>query len=308
MNKHIETLLSAGGAALAHDHSLANTLWIIVVGVCLLSLGSAFMYIQRMRSRPVPSGWRTAGVILLLGLPPVVITSAISIKEDNLFQASLILQGLENANTHPGVVARGKRVGVTIPVTMQSFFGYHESESFALQSSVALLPDGSRVPIKLDNPTMGAGGRKPGKTDLIPLMEDVKPRATFTIPDDPQLEGAIIEVVTSGTLNILPQSHPDAFASQDYTSSTTFRVATDKEAQLASEYAQISGNISNVGWLSWPSFVAIIAGIIFGTPGACKKCLRKVNRMKLFDGHLCRECFNSNQANQPWECPVDRRK
>ena len=304
MNKHIDTLLSAGGAALAHDHSLANTLWIIVVGVCLVSLASAFIYIQRMRSRPVPSGWRTAGVILLLGLPPVVITSAISIKKDGLFQAGLILQGLENENTRPGVVSRGKEVGVTIPVAMQSFFGYHQSVSFALRSSVALLPDGSRVPVKLDNPAMGVGGRKPGSTDVIPLMEDVKPKATFTIPDDPRLDGAIIKVATSGTLNILPQSHPDAFSSEDYTASTRFRVATEKEVQFASEYSQISDNISNVGWLSWPSLVAVIAGIILGTPGACKKCLKKVNRMKIFDGHLCRECFNSSQTKEPAQARV----
>jgi len=298
MNQHIEALLAAGGAALAHDHSLAGKFQVLVVALCVLCLLAAMLYILRLRGRLIPSRGRTAGVILLLALPPVVATVAISIREDALFQARPILQVLENENTRPRVVRRGEKAGVRIPVTMQSFFGYHESETFSLTSSVARLPDGNRIPVTLGNPTMAPGGRKPGKTDVIPLMEDVTPMAEFTIPDDPKLSGAVIEVAASGILRILPAEHPDAFTRRAYTASTTFRVATDKEVQFAGEYAQISEDMRMLNAFSWPSFAAIVIGIFFATPVVCVKCMKRVNRFKLYEGRLCWECSQKDKAGK----------
>jgi hypothetical protein len=99
LNRQIDSLLSTSGAAHAHDHSVLNALWIIVIGVCLLCLASAFVYVRRMQSRPIPSAGRTVGMLLLLGLPPIAITSAIGIKQDSLFQTGQLLWRLQIANT-----------------------------------------------------------------------------------------------------------------------------------------------------------------------------------------------------------------
>jgi hypothetical protein len=120
----------------------------------------------------------------------------------------------------------------------------------------------------------------------------------FDVGEDPQLGGAIIEVAASGTLGILPQENPNVLTPSEYSGSTSFRVATDKEVMFADGYTQISNSVDNLGWLSWPTFVAVIAGIFFATPSACRKCMKIVNRMRIYNGHLCRECFDKDKADK----------
>jgi hypothetical protein len=174
--------------------------------------------------------------------------------------------GLSNENTSPHVVSPGTRVKVEIPVSMQSFFGYHEVSRFSLDGSQALLPDGSREPIELGDPGMSSGGRKPGKTDLIPLMEMVEPRASVTVPADPRLRGAIIGISVSGTLDLIPEGSRQVSMSKDYQAAATFRVAREAEVEFSGNYLLVSERLSTNVYMSFIVAALVLLGILIFSP------------------------------------------
>jgi len=299
MNARIDRLLSESDASMLHDHSFVTRAGLAVGALCLACLVVTSIYVVRKRKAgvPVPSTLRTLLMIALLALPAIVITCYMSIEEESLLHSGAILQSLQNDNTWPKTVPRGTRVSVDIPVSMQSFFGYYEGESVTVDRAVALLSSGDRVSVTLDSPNIGSGGRKPGKTDLIPLMENVKPAVGLTVPDSPQIEGAVISFAAAGVLKTVPRGEREPVGRESFDSYTMFRVARDSEVKFRNDYEKLSGNLGRLHWLSWPTAGLVFIGIFFCTPSECKSCKKRINVVRLYDGHLCPQCFNAKKGD-----------
>jgi hypothetical protein len=263
MNKYIDALLAAGQATLGHDEGLATRLGFIVVGACLLSLFGALLYVLQMRqnNRAALPSRRTFIVICGLAIVPIALACGLKLMKNRLFHAALVVQEFSNANTSPPVVSPGTRVCVDLPVSMQSFRGYNEVESFSLSSSVASLSNGGRIPIELGSPEMIGDNpdQKPGVTDIIPAMLNVGPRASVTVPSDPQLSGAIVDMSASGTLRIMLQNR--VMSPRSFEASATFRVARDKEVQFKTQFDRVSGRLTSYVFMS----LVVAALVTFGT-------------------------------------------
>jgi len=166
-----------------------------------------------------------------LAITPIVLASGPKLIEDQLLNAGLVTRSFTNAYTSPAVIAPGMRVRVDMPVAMQSFEGYFEVRSFALVRSIATLSNGRSIPVEIEIPEMtgSSPSSKPDKTDVIPLMLNVVPEASVTVPSDPQLSGAVIEISSTGALRVMSEGR--GLYDRTFDALTTFRVARDKELQ-----------------------------------------------------------------------------
>ena len=293
MKAQIDAILATGESALRHDNILATTLSLMVFLVTAASFVLLIRYIKKMRGKnqPVPPKHRTVTVICILALIPIVFAVGVWMKKDSLFHAAPILESFKNVNTSPEVVRPGENVRVTIPVSIQSFFSYYESKQFNIIKSVAYIDDGQQLPVELIAPSMGSGGSVPGKTDFIPVMENLEPKVSFTIPNDPQFDGAIIEFICSGTLETISSNRN--FVDQDYNATTSFRLARAKEMEFANSYNAACIKITQHNDLAFYNALLVFLGIIFLTPGMCSRCENKYKRIVLLnrDDYVCPTCF-----------------
>ena len=295
MNQKLDALLAMSAQAITHDSGLAKNLGILIAALCALSLFGAFFTFSKCgrQEQPVPSTWRTVLVILVLALPPVLATCTVMIKKSSLLQASPILQSMANENTTPAVVGSGEEVSIGFPLQVRSNRSYYEDAVLNIDKAIAQTVDGQTIPVTFTAPQTSGGGDKPGKTDIIPVWENVKIHATMKIPDDPKLSGAIIQLSSSGSALILPEGSPNTLSHINFTSAATFRVARDKEQQLRNQFDKIAATLSSYNYWSWPSAAVVFIAIMFLTPSACKRCKKKLNVFKLNDGHLCGVCFEA---------------
>jgi hypothetical protein len=295
MNQKLDALLAMSAQAITHDSALAKNLGILVAVLCALSLTCTLCYVLKMRRKeqPVPPTWRTILVILVLALVPVLATCTVMIKESTLLQASPVLQSMANENTTPAVVSPGEEVSIGFPLQVRSNRSYYEEAVLNIEKALAQTVDGQTIPVVFTAPKTSGGGSKPGKTDFIPVWENVKIHATMKIPDDPKLSGAIIQLSSSGSALILPEGSPNTLSRINFTSAATFRVAREKEQQFKTQFDKVTATLSSYNYWSWPSAAVVFIAIMFLTPSACKRCKKKLNVFKLMDGHLCGVCFEA---------------
>jgi hypothetical protein len=234
-------------------------------------------------------------LILILALPPIIITIGTSFMEDRFLQAPSISEALRNENTRPPVVRRGTTVTVVVPLTLQSFFGYHLCRSIKLDRVVASLANGEEVPVTLTDVRCDDGGRKPGKTDVIPLMENVRLRLLFTLPDDPTLRGAVIGMVLSGDLWLIPQGSKEPTSTRHFDAEMHFRVARDEEADFQESYDTLSATLYRYNWLSFLTAGLVILAIIFLSPWVCIFCGGPVLGVKFKNVSVCRKCYDERE-------------
>jgi len=299
MNRLVDTLLLAGKTAIEHDSALVSKMGIAIIAMCTLIVISTVWLVLRRRQphcAPAPM-WRTVLLILILAVPPIVITVGTCFKEDSLFQSSVISQTLRNENTRPPVVRKGKTVVVLIPITLQSRFGYHLCNTFQVERVMATLPSGDQVPITLAHARLNDGGRKPDKTDIIPLMENVNLRLQFTVPDDPKLCGAVIDLAVSGSLNLIPSGSKEPIVSGNFDTTARFRVARDQEADFQTAYDALSSKLARYNWFSFCSAGFVILWISFLSPWICTKCRGQVIGFKNKDAHLCPTCLEERKED-----------
>ena len=119
----------------------------------------------------------------------------------------------------------------------------------------------------------------------------------MTVPDVQQLEGGIIEFAASGVIRVIADGEREALSPERFDTHTTFRVARGREVEFKAKYDQLSRQLSQYYWLSFPSAGIIIMGILLFTPGECRSCKRSINRLKLHDGHLCPDCDKSKKGD-----------
>ncbi|MFH0783664.1 MAG: hypothetical protein V2B20_17155 [Pseudomonadota bacterium] len=297
MNRIVDTLLSAGQSAIGHDSALASKLGIAIIALCALIIGTAVWVVvrrHRFQSPPTPR-WRTVLLLLLLVVPVIAISVGACFMKGRLLRSSSISQALCNENTRPPAVRKGSMVEVAIPITLQSFFGYHDSHSLKVGRVVATLPSGEQVPLTLTDARLRDGGRKPGKTDFIPVMENVKLRLQFTVPDDPRLCGALIDLAVSGSLGLIPSGSKQPVGRGNFDTTARFRVARDQEADFQTSYDAVSSKITGFNWFSFPSAGFAFIAITFFSPWLCRKCQGRVSAFKIRDGHLCPKCSEEQQ-------------
>jgi hypothetical protein len=241
--------------------------------------------------------WRTVLLLLTLSVPVIAITVTVSFLKDRLLHGSGISKALRNENTRPPVVGTGTMVEVEVPTKLQSFFGYHESRSFKVKHVVATLPTGEQVPLTLNDARLRDGGRKPGMTDIIPLMENVELRLQFNVPDDSKLRGAVIDLAFSGSLGLIPSGSKTPIARGDYEAAARFRIARDQETEFQSSYDALSSKLNRNNWFSFTSAGLAILAITFFSPWFCRKCRGRVFAFGIMDGHLCKKCFEEQRKN-----------
>lgn len=297
MNRVVDALLSAGKTAIDHDSTLMSKMDIGIILLCMLVVAST-VYIIIRRHKPQQTSvpvWRTVLLIALLAVPPVVITVGACFMKDTLLHTSGISLALRNENTRPAVVRKGANVTVVIPTTLQSFFGYHESNSLKVNRAIATYPSGDQIPVTLIGVHIDDGGRKPGKTDIIPLMENVILRLQFTVPDDAKLGGAVIDLAVTGSLRLIPSGSKTPTARGDFDTTARFRVARDKEADFQSSHDALSSRVTRYNWFSFLSAAFAILGLTFFSPWTCRKCCGRVSAFKIKDDHLCPTCFEEQK-------------
>jgi hypothetical protein len=299
MNRLVDTLLSTGKTAIEHDTALVSKMGIAVIALCtLIVISTVWLVLRRRQTHRAPAPmWRTVLLILMLAVPPVVITVGACIKEDSLFQSFGISQALRNENTRPPVVRKGTTVEVLIPITLQSRFGYHLCNSFEVKRVMATLPSGAQVPLTLADAHLNDGGRKPDKTDFIPVMENVTLRLQFTVPDDPKLCGAVIDLAVSGSLNLIPSGSKEPTGSGHFYTTARFRVARDQEADFQTAYDALSSKLARYNWFSFPSAGFAILWISVFSPWICTKCRGRVIGFKNKDAHLCTNCLEEQRRS-----------
>ena len=299
MNRALDELLAAGATAIDHDTALASNLTIGIVALCALVIGCAAWVVLRRRrpmSPPTPV-WRTVLLVLALGVPLIATTVTTSFMKDRLLHGSAISSALHNEDTRPPVVGTGTMVEVRIPTTLQSFFGYHESRSFRLKHAVATLSTGEQVPLNVNDARLRDGGRKPDMTDIIPLMENVDLRLQFTVPDDRNLRGAVVDVEVAGSLGLIPSGSKQPNARGDYDAAARFRVARDQESEFQASYEVLSSRITRNNWFAFPTAGLAILAITFLSPWFCRKCRARVSAFGIMDGHTCKNCFEEQRRN-----------
>ncbi|MCD4779836.1 MAG: hypothetical protein K8S27_04720 [Candidatus Omnitrophica bacterium] len=297
MNRVVDTLLSVGNLAIEHDSALVLKLGFTIIALCVLTVIATVWIVthRRQLQRALVPTWHTVLLILMLAVPPIIITVGACFMKGSLFQSSEISHALQNENTRPPVVRKGAMVTVLIPTTLQSFFAYHKCDSFKIEHAMAALPSGERIPVTLADARFNDGGRKPGSTDFIPLMENVKLRLQFTLPDDPELYGAVIDLGVSGSLNLIPSSSKEPTDRENFDMTARFRVARDQEADFQEDYDALTSRVTRYNWFSFPSAGFAILGIIFFSPWMCRKCRGRVSAFKIREDHLCPKCFEERQ-------------
>jgi hypothetical protein len=297
MNRVVDTLLSAGKSALDHDSALVSNLGISIVALCtLIVISTVWIVVRRRQPQRAPAPpWRSVLLILMLAVPPIVITVGACLMEDRLLRSSAISQALCNENTRPAVVRKGTEAKVLMPTTLQSRFGYHKCSSFKMKRVIATLPSGEQVPVALANARFDDGGRMPDKTDFIPSVRNVELRLQFTVPDDPKLCGALIDLGVGGSLSLIPSHSKVPTDRGDFDTMARFRVARNQEADFQATYDVLSARVTRYNWWSFPSAVFAILGITFFSPWMCRKCRGQVSAFKIMGDHLCPECFQEQK-------------
>ena len=297
MNRIVDTLLLGAQSAISHDSALASKMGTAIITLSALVIGTSVLVVVRRRRpqcRPAPT-WRTVLLVLMLVVPVIAISVGVCFMKGRLLQSSSISKALSNENTSPSAVRIGSIVEITIPITLQSFFGYYDSRSLNVKRVVATLPSGEQVPLALNDAVLRNGDRKPGKTDPIPIMENVKLRLQFTVPDDPRLCGSLIDLAVSGSLSFIPSGSREPTASGDFDTSARFRVARDQEADFQASYIAVSSKLSSFNWFSFPSAVFALIAITFFSPWLCRRCKGRISLSNIYVGHLCAKCSEEQQ-------------
>jgi hypothetical protein len=295
MNRIVDNILAAATPALGHDRFLVMKLGIAIIVLCALIVVATLWIIRRRHLAPhtpvhVP---RTVFLILILAVPVTAITVGASAMQDRLLESSGISESLRNQNTDPPVVRVGSPVTITMPVSLQSFFAYYECKSFTITSATATLPSGETISVALTNAKIDNGGSKPGTTDVIPTMENVKVYLNCVVPNDSRLGGAVVELSVAGSLRLIPSTSHDPIESGDFDTTVNFRVARDKEAGFQTSYDSLS--LGRYNWFSFPAAAFAIIGIVLFSPWTCRQCRGRVSAFKIMDGHLCPTCFKERK-------------
>lgn len=269
LNARIDTVLEAGSKLLEHDAGAASlSLW-IVIAVAVLALGGAICYVVRQRTRGrVPSGMEKTFVGVSLSAASVGLGVLLVTSQDAVLHSLPVVDLIGNSNTRPAVASRGESVWVELPVSMQSFFGYHTVPSHRLERAEIQLVDGSRRGIDLGETMMTEGGREPGATDFIPVMEQVEPDVRVSIPDQDELEGALLSVAVSGQLRLIPDRSKRLSSPRRFQAESTFRIARSHEVEFTEKFASIDSNLGVAMFIAFASSVVILLVAILGAPGA----------------------------------------
>jgi hypothetical protein len=299
MNRIVDGLLAVGSSAIGQDSSLASQMRIGVMILCALIVVTAVWIVVRRRrtSCPPTPVWRTVLLILTLTVPVPALTVTTSLMQGRLLQSSGILKALRNENTRPPIVREGTMVEVEIPTTLQSVYGYHECTSLKMNRAVATLPSGEEVPLSLTDAHLSDGGSKPGKSDFITFMENVKLRLQFNVPNDPRLCGTLIDMSATGSLRLIPSGSKEPINRGDFDTTARFRVARNQEADFQASHDAVSSKITGLNWFSFLSAGFAFIAITFFSPWLCRKCHGRVSAFKIRDGHLCPKCSDEQQRD-----------
>jgi hypothetical protein len=130
---------------------------------------------------------------------------------------------------------------------LQSFQGKYQSIDFYVSNFEAKLVNGSTKKLPSGGVSIYSNHESAprGKTDFIPVMNNVNIFVSFDVPDDQELDGALVDLTIGGDLSLITGNQYNFSGSFPYTVRFTFRISGKQEAIYWHSYDEIAGHLHN---------------------------------------------------------------
>jgi len=266
-NTAIDALLADAPSAIKHDSSLVSAIGIGATLLCVFVVAATVYAINlhRKHQQAATSLQRTALVVLLLALPLIAISIGAYLMTDGLLQTSRISVALGNDNTRPALVGKGDDVTIVVPISIDPSFSYSGLEYVSITRATATRPSGEQVPVNIISGDMTVEGRKSATFRIERAKDDVKLHVELSVPNDPSLSGALIELAFAGSLNLIAKDTKQSKARRYFTKSSRFRVARQKELDFQLTHWLLSDRLATWNAISFSAGTFAIFGFILVT-------------------------------------------
>jgi len=244
LSKTITGEMSRSLSYLSHDWNvLKNFILIIALGSLIAFFCALYSLVKRKKNLRMVKVTRI--IAYSLSILTFIAAIVFLIWHNSFFVSSDLRNMLENINTTPEVISPGQSFEISIPNKsgIESIDRNYKVLNYTINKSEAKLRNDSILPFKISK-IQALGKWEEMKTNDV--QAEVYPEFSMIIPSDSWLNGAVVNMEISLTLNIpyFPEGSSGYLLKDvSMTENLSFKVATPKEASFYKETGKFIGII-----------------------------------------------------------------
>jgi hypothetical protein len=266
-NTAIDALLADAPSAIKHDSSLISAIGIgtTLLSLLVVALTVYAIILYRKHQEATTLLQRTALVVILLAIPLMAISVGAYLMTEGLLRTSKISAALGNDNTRPSLVGKGDDVTIVVPISIDPSFTYSGLDHVSVARATATRPSGEQLAVNITSGNLAEEGRESVNFHIERVKDDVKLLVELSVPNDPGLSAAIIELAFTGSLNLIAKDTEKSKARRYFTKSSRFRIARQKELDFQRAHWSIADKLATWNAISFSTGAFGIFGIILAT-------------------------------------------